>query len=342
MNRTLVFAGAVAAALVLGGCGHTAPITSGTATPPPPYKPNVSAEYPVPTANSKPAGITKTTTALWFTEEAGNKIGTLSQTATITEYPVPTAHAQPLNIVLGTDGNLWFTEYGAAQIGKVSTSGAAFVECVLPSQNGQAPTPYGIAAGPDGALYATDPASNGVWRVTTGCTATFYSLATADAGPQSIAVGPNGALWFVETNVDKIGELFPGAAAGTVPTEFPVTHGAGLGVIVSGADNALWFTETKSDKLGRMLTTGVLASETPLTGVKSPYGLVLAPDGNFYIGDQTASTIVQYLASTGAVSSYATKTADAGPFWLTIGPDNEVYFTEQTANKVGQFLYFNP
>jgi virginiamycin B lyase len=340
LNRTLVFAGAVAAALVLGGCGHTTPITSGTATPAPPYKPNVSNEYAIPTAGSKPSGITKTSSALWFTEEAGNKIGTLSESAKITEYPVPTAKAEPLNIVLGTDGNLWFTEFGAAQIAKVSTSGTAFIECQLPSQNGQAPTPFGIAAGPDGALYATDPASNGLWRVTTGCTATFYSLATANAGPQSITVGPNGALWFVETNVDKIAEINPGAPAGTVPTEFSVSAGAGLGVIVSGADNALWFTETKSDKLGRMLTTGQLTSETALSGVHTPYGLVLAPSGNFYIGDQTASTIVQYLTSTGAVTSYPTKTANAGPFWLTIGPDNEVYFTEQSADKVGQFRYF--
>jgi virginiamycin B lyase len=91
-----------------------------------------------------------------------------------------------------------------------------------------------------------------------------------------------------------------------------------------------------------MLTTGALGSETPLTGVGSPYGLVLGPDGNFYLGDQTKSAIVQYVTATGAINSYPTKTANAGPFWLTIGPDNEVYFTEQTANQIGQFLYFNP
>ncbi len=340
MRRTLVFAGAVAAALVLGGCGHTTPITSGTPSPAPSFSPRVSAEYTIPTANSKPAGITTASTALWFTEEAGNKIGTLGESAKLSEYPVPTKNAEPLNIVLGTDGNLWFTEFGASQIGRVSTSGTSFVECVLPSQNGQAPTPFGIAAGPDGALYATDPASNGIWRVTTACTATFYSLASADAGPESITVGPNGALWFVETNVDKVATIVAGAATGTVPLEYPVSTGAGLGVIISGTDNALWFTETKSVKLGRMLTNGQVTMEKALTGVQKPYGLTLAPNGNFYIGDQTASTIVQYVTATGAVSSYPTKTPDAGPFWLTIGPDSEVYFTEQAANKIGQFRYF--
>jgi virginiamycin B lyase len=341
LRRTLVLAGAVAAAVLLGGCGHTTPITSGTATPAPPFKPLVSNEYPIPTANSKPAGITTTSTALWFTEELGNKIGTIGSSATITEYPVPTANAEPLNIVVGIDGNLWFTEFAAAQIGRVTTSGASFVECALPPQNGgPKPTPFGIAAGPDGALYVTDPASNGIWRVTTGCTASFYSLATANAGPESITVGPNGALWFVETNVDKVAELVPGAPAGTVPSEFPVSTGAGLGVIVSGSDNALWFTETKTAKLGRMLTTGALASETPLTGVQTPYGLTLAPNGNFYIGDQTGSTIAQYVTTTGVTTTYPTKSPNAGPFWLTIGFDRQVYFTAQNANTIGQFKYF--
>jgi virginiamycin B lyase len=334
------FAGAVAAALVLAGCGSTTPITSGTATPAPPYVPNVSAEYAVPTAASQPTGITKTSTALWFTEEAGDKIGELDETAKITEFPVPTANAKPLSIALGQDGNLWFTEFGAAQVGRVTTSGTAFVECVLPSQNGTPPTPEGIVSGPDGNLWVTDPASNGLWRVTTGCVASFFPLATANAGPQSITVGPNGALWFTEANVDKIGELYPSQAGGAMPAEFPVTPGAGLGTIVSGADNALWFTETHSDKLGRMLTTGQLSSETALTGMTAPAGLVLAPDGNFYIGDQTASTIGKFVASTGKVSTYPTKSANAGVDQLTIGPDNEVYFTESAANNIGQFRYF--
>ncbi len=334
------FAGAVAAALVLGGCGNTTPITSGTATPAPPYVPNVSAEYPALTPGSQPSGITKTAAALWFTEEAADKIGELDETAKISEFPIPTPGAKPLSITLAQDGYLWFTEYGAAQVGRVAPNGQAFVECKLPTQSGKTPTPYGIVAGPDGNLWVTDPATNGLWRVTTSCGVTFFPLASANAGPESITVGPNGALWFTEANVDKIGEIVPSQAAGTSPLEFSVTAGAGLGVIVSGNDNALWFTETHADKLGRMLTTGQLASSIALTGVAAPYGLVLSPDGNFYVGDQTGSKIAQVIVSSGAVTTYPTKTPNAGVDQLTIGPDNEVYFTEQTANNVGQFRYF--
>jgi virginiamycin B lyase len=341
LKNTLVLAGALAAALLLGGCGHTNPVTSGSPSPAPPIVPNVSSEYAIPTANSQPAGITKSSSALFFTEKAANKIGVLNQAATITEYPIPTANSQPLNVTLGQDGNIWLTEFAGGKIAQFNLSTAGFTECTLPIQVGTTqPTPFGIAAGPDGNLWVTDPASNGIWRVAPGCGSYgFFPLTTANAAPQNITVGPNGALWFTEYNVDQIGEIFTSAAVGSSPTEFKVSTGAGLGVITSGADSAIWFTETKSVKIGRMLTTGTLSSETALTGAGQPYGLVNAPDGNFYIGDQTKSTIIQFNPTSGAINTYPTKTANAGPFWLTMGPDNLIYFTQQTANSIAQFTY---
>jgi virginiamycin B lyase len=341
LKKSLVIAGAVAAALVLGGCGKTTPITSGTATPAPPYVPNVSAEYAIPTSGSAPAGITKTSTAIWFVERTGDKLGMLSETATFTEYPLITPAAQPISVVLGQDGNLWITEFAAGKIAEFNLSTLNFDECTLPTTYG-IPTPWGIAAGEDGNLWVTDPGTNGIWSVAPGCgTDTFFPLKTASAGPESIAVGPNGALWFLETNANQVGEILTTATAGSNPVEFPVTTAnAGLGTIVSGSDNALWFTETTAAKLGRMLTTGQMTAETPLTGMTAPYGLVNAPNGYFYITDTSKSVVGQYVPSTSAVTTYPTKTANAYPYMMTIGPDNEVYFTEKTANNIGQFRYF--
>ncbi len=341
MKHTLVLAGAVAAAFVLGGCGHTYPVTSGSPTPIPSTTPRVTSEYAIPTANALPAGITKSSSALFFTEYGADKIGVLASTGTITEYGLPEPNSKPLNITLGQDGNIYLTEFGNDRVAQFVLSNSAITECTLPIQVGTTtPTPFGIAAGPDGNLWVTDPASNGIWRVTPGCGSyAFFPLATANAAPQNITVGANGALWFTEYNADQIGEIFTSATPGSSPTEFKVSTGAGLGVIVSGPDNALWFTETKSIKLGRMLTTGTLSSETALTGVAQPYGLVSAPDGNFYIGDQTKSNIVQFNPSTGAIALIPTKTANAGPFWLTVGPDSLVYITQQNANNIAQLSY---
>src|SRR5262249_27154344 len=50
--------------------------------------------------------------ALWFTEDNANRIGRVSTDGQITELQVPTARAFPVGIIGGSDGNIWFTEFG--------------------------------------------------------------------------------------------------------------------------------------------------------------------------------------------------------------------------------------
>jgi virginiamycin B lyase len=354
LRRTLALLGGAVAAALFAGCGPTTPISSGTPTPAPPFVPRVSAEYNVPTANGGPAGMIKAGTSMLFTEETSNKIGELNSTATFSEFNIPTAGAKPLQITAGADGNYWFTESAVGKIGRITTSGIVS-EFVLPSGlSGEAgsPAPMGITAGNNGALWITDPGANGIWELTTGGCPTFYPLATANAGPGSIAQGPDGNVWFVETNANKIGVVpatvptppansCPNSTGPTVTTEYPVTTpNAGLGVIVPGSDNALWFTETTAKQIGRMTTAGTVTSEKALPGMTTPFGLVLGVDGNFYIGDAATNQIGQYVPSTAKLRLFSIPTKASGVYWLTLGPDNYVYFTEQSGNKIAQFRYF--
>ncbi len=69
------------------------------------------AEFTVPTAKSRPSGITAGPDGnLWFTELGANSIGRVSLSGVVTEYPVPTADSEPRESATGPDGNLWFTE----------------------------------------------------------------------------------------------------------------------------------------------------------------------------------------------------------------------------------------
>ena len=47
-----------------------------------------------------------------------------SAAAQITEFGVPDPDSRPTGITAGPDGALWFTEAGANQIGRITTSGA--------------------------------------------------------------------------------------------------------------------------------------------------------------------------------------------------------------------------
>src|SRR5215831_908848 len=71
-----------------------------------------------------PAGITLGSDgAIWFTENAGNKIGRITNTGTLTEYDVPTPSSGIDNIASGPDGALWFTENERNNIGRITING---------------------------------------------------------------------------------------------------------------------------------------------------------------------------------------------------------------------------
>ncbi len=78
-------------------------------------------EFPIPTADSSPSGITAGPDGnLWFTEQAGNKIGRISTAGAIAEFAIPTANSFPVDITAGPDGTLWFLEHSANQIGRIT------------------------------------------------------------------------------------------------------------------------------------------------------------------------------------------------------------------------------
>src|SRR5437588_145666 len=67
--------------------------------------------------------------------------------------------------------------------------------------------PYGIVAGPDGALWFTEFNGNRIGRIITSGVITEYSTGlTPGSFPTRIAVGPDGALWFTEFS-DRIGRI---------------------------------------------------------------------------------------------------------------------------------------
>src|SRR5436309_1017470 len=82
-------------------------------------------------------------------------------------------------------------------------------------------------------------------------------IPTSFSRPQSIAAGPDGALWFTEFGGDKIGRI---TTAGAI-TEFQLTAGSQPDGIAAGPDGALWFTEFGTDRIGR-ITTGGAITET--------------------------------------------------------------------------------
>ena len=119
----------------------------------------VITEFPIPTPDSRPVTITSGPDGnLWFTEWNAQKIGRITPSGVITEFASPLNKLQ--EITAGPDGRLWFTAYGTPFVGAITTAGVA-TTVAIPSGSDA----FGIVAGPDQAIWYTQPTGKRVARL---------------------------------------------------------------------------------------------------------------------------------------------------------------------------------
>ena len=113
--------------------------------------------------------------------------------------------------------------------------------------------PWGVAAGPDGAMWITELQGNAIGRIAMDGRVAQFPIPTPGANPFDVAAGPDGAMWFTEWNGNKIGRITMDGAI----TEYPVlTANAIPHDIALGPDGAMWFTESAGNRVGRITMNG--------------------------------------------------------------------------------------
>ena len=238
--------------------------------------------------------------------------------------------------------------------------GAAFFFAVLTAA-------LGACGGKGGGVVPAPTASPGNTMLTSG----EFGLPHTLAGPTSIALGPDGAMWFTATDGNAIGRITTGGSISGYPLPSALDEPSS---IVTGADGALWFTEYFSNRIGRITTAGAITeyplplpfsqpgaivsapdgavwftqqighaigritttgaiSEFPLAANDHPEAMTLGPDGSPWF---TASNHIGHISPLGAITEYTVPTANAALFGITLGSDGALWFTENTAAKIGR------
>ena len=197
---------------------------------------------------------------------------------------------------------------GETAVGVVST-------CTDPSIS----DPYGIAAGPDGALWFTNNTNNSIGRITTDGVVTNFTGAGI-SGPTDIATGSDGALWFTNGGNNSIGRI----GTDGVVSNFVDPSIAAPRAIVAGSDGALWFINYDTKTIGR-ITTGGAVSQYPGPGAGLPQAMAAGPDSALWFTVGGSNDSIGRITTTGAVSSY-TSAAIASPQGITSGPDGAMWF----------------
>jgi len=108
---------------------------------------------------------------LYMAETGGNEIDQLNPstwetcsgaTCTYNAIALPVSGAQPINLVVGPDGNVWFTD-ATGYVGVIRLNTCA-TGCQASEYN-VGGSPWGITAGPDGDIWFTDSSTNKIGKV---------------------------------------------------------------------------------------------------------------------------------------------------------------------------------
>jgi virginiamycin B lyase len=281
--------------------------------------------------------------ALWVTDDSNNSIDRVTTTGTVTSYMDPSIEL-PASITVGPDGALWFTNQGscaeqpppqpcqAGSIGRITTSGV-----VTNYTSQQLSQPDVITAGPDGALWFTDPTATGtdcnqgycgqIGRITTDGAITTFTSSALDAVdiPDWIAAGPDGALWFANSYRRTLGRI---TTSGAISDYYLGNIGDAQGV-TTGPDGSLWLIKSGIPPVMEQLTTtGTVLKEFT---TKADGGAEAGTDGALWalhdISDD--SGVVYRISIAGATAKY--ECSCTGPTDITAGPDGNMWFSADQA-----------
>jgi virginiamycin B lyase len=258
----------------------------------------------------------------------------------INEFALPTLDSAARDITTGPDGNLWFIEAGANQIGMINPATHVISEFPIP-------TPYSglteITSGPDRNLWFNE---GNVHRVGTINPTTHvineFATPTLDGVPFSIATDPDGNLLFIEYGIDHHQIVLMDPTTHVI-TEIPIPEGDALPVyLTTGRDGNLWFTAghgANAPVIGTINLTTHGTTEFPIAAAGGAWDITTGPDGNlwFLSSNGLDDQIGTFNPTTGVSTEFPIPTRNTNPGGLTTGPDGNLWFVEEAAGRIARF-----
>ncbi|MDE2508241.1 MAG: DUF4214 domain-containing protein [Planctomycetota bacterium] len=259
--------------------------------------------------------------------------------AGVTEFNVPGISAGVEAVTLGPDGNIWFTQRGANEIGRFNPTDGAVAMFTVPTPTSGLD---GIVFGPDGGLWFTETFAGQIGRFDPkSLTFREFPLSNLGALPGQIVSGPDGALWFTEGNGGQVGRITTSGAmsgvnlpgfgiAGEVVNSAAIALGPGGYLYVSQASQAIGaIPQFGIDKLN---INGAIALVA--TTQAEVFSIAAGPDGNVWLAETNANR-VDRLTPLGSLTSFSPSNV-IGPTSLVAGLDGYIWVTASMSNQVLQ------
>lgn len=210
----------------------------------------------------------------WYGDAPAGAILRIAPDGTQQATPLGTAIARIGRMAASPDGSIWFAESTAYSVTQLKDG--KLVRHELDETRG----PFGVTVAPDGTAWATLQGSNGLLRIAPDGKMQEFEIPTRGAGPSDIAVGPDGAVWFLQFRTNRIGRYANGQF-----TEFPVPEvlGAISGLVVTVSGD-VWFGAIRGAALAKLRDGRVTVYKLPRQDAR-PFTLALDPAGHVWYAD---------------------------------------------------------
>jgi streptogramin lyase len=248
---------------------------------------------------------------------------------TVKFFDTPTQFSWPDYVTKGPDGNLYFSEFYADQIGRITPKGVITEFPLLPDNDIE-----GITTGPDGNIWFTEPGADNIGRMTLKGVVTSFPV-KGYASPRGITAGPDGNLWFTDYESSKIGRITPKGVIRqfTIPGSDTSPWG-----ITTGKDGDLWFAESFPNLIGRFdpKTLKFVVPGLRVPGYyPTPWGIMQAANGQMWFTERRLGRIGTIVG--GRVKEFQINPSSAYPDTIAQTADGTLWITENQTNAIAHF-----
>src|SRR5436190_3159788 len=163
-----------------------------------------------------------------------------------------------------------------------------------------------------------------------------WNVPTKGAHPHDPAVGPDGALWFTEQMVNKLGRLDPATGAFkefALKVEDSGPHG-----LVADREGNIWFTGNFKGYIGKLdPRTGVVSEyKIPDPKGEDPHTAVFDSQGMLWFTLQVANMVGRLDPRTGKIDLKKVPTENSHPYGIAINSKGTPIFCEFATNKLAK------
>jgi virginiamycin B lyase len=238
----------------------------------------------------------------------------------VTEYDLPSPERQPHDVVIDSEGMVWYDDFAQSILGRLNPNTGEVKEWKLPELKPGYPTgSLDLELDPDGNLWIARVFQAGVTRfnkkteeISSWKVPAQYD--TPHTRTTFLAIAPQGFVWFNDSTGRRMNKLDP--ATGKIETypTFPgwVRPALDIGVGMKGDHN----------RVGHLV-----------------YGIGVDSNGVGYLADRPGSNIGEIDPQTGKVVMYPTPSPNSGPRRLHVDENGQVWFAE---NYAFNFAHFDP